>query len=1705
MRRSRRRASLPPALPKADAADEPGEKESKEELPADGPPPARSRAARRPSLSSFAKAGGNVRVFCRLRPQNERELAAGGKIATVVADDGTSLDLLQGLAYGMEAESRLRFSFDRIFAPGAPQLEVFETVAAPVVAEVLRGINGTVFAYGQTSSGKTYTMEGPSLEDAELMGIVPRCVGALFDGIADAPATTEFTLSVSMLEIYMERIRDLLDSSRVALKVREDPSEGVVVVGLSQQGVTSPEEIFALLRTGADNRAKGATRMNKNSSRSHSIVVLHINQLDTASGSTTKGRLYLVDLAGSEKVSKTGAAGQTLAEAKTINKSLSTLGQVITALTSSRASHIPYRDSKLTRVLQESLGGNSRTALVINCSCSSDNEAETLSTLRFGTRAKNIRNKPRVNKKHSRSELLALLKSSEAEIARLRARLAAAGGRSPEERVSLGPTAVLPSLDDDSGYRELQQQLQLEVEARRAAEAALDEAEERVDPQVERLTADCDALREELTVVRSALASEQEAHSGLQMEYSMLQAECTMLRDELLQLRAASAAAPAAAADAASLASAAGSGTHTEEGAAAAAAATAAAAEAAAAAAVADAEAAAAAAAKAAAEREALLHSKLAAAQAASAEAQHQLAQLRVQAAQASEAAEDRVSELARVQEQLAQLRSALSKAEGQRDTLVGKTVALEEQMAASREAADEAAAVASAAAASAAAQLGQLREQLASALDSSEQQAARAKEAELAASSASDDVRRLQATVDRQAALLQQVQADLDDCRRRAAAAEEEAASGEEQLAASRARLAALAVTAEQVGDLKAQLAQLREQLSAAQDAERRSAESLADSRQAEKEIGSALTAAREALAASEARCGSLTSQLAAALEAAAAAKATASAVAADLSGKEAALAGLAGEKAELSKRIAEAEGSASETHAELSRRLAEAVADGRSARAMLERTLEGTHSMAEQLERLTEELREEREAVSAAEAQASKVGEKLRISQTAADSAIRRAEAAEAHAEAVRAEADEAEAAAHSAAVAASSRARALRAELAAAAEAADELRADCRAKSAALAAAAVEQRGLAERLRQALQAVEAGERRQLESDEQLQQLRSELENELQMARAAASDAQAALMEALAACEAAEARVEESERQARLDAVALSEREQALTRAVEDKCKLSMALADAQELHERLRRLLQNESRLKQREELFRLLSRELLPSGSPSRRSPGSPPLSPRSPRVARSPLSPTARSPSAFISSHLLPTPAEESAAMAAEEALSCFAELRAARALLDAQARSSGPHAALSPPPARRAYWLPPSEKEEHSDAELAAAAASAAARRPSPMSAHSPGPLGRLEMLELDSGALPAPLAPLSKHDTALQLMTALAAVDEERLQLRAAVASWQQDLAAMFARTTDALARLLKQRPPPELVEELKSTVRSLEAALDAKEGKDRRRGTSSAVDALFKDVVAASEAGSGSGGDGDGDTAAAAAKPRKSKSKKTKSSSSASRRASSSSSSTASSGSSSGGRARRRRLRRSTLAEVDEHPLALLSATAVHSASTGGSGSSRSHRSGSGSGSASSGFSELSQLRTSYDALWDSHAALVSQMEGMSTKVEAAQAEAAAARRELAERKQRVEAGGAASALSGGEAALLQSQLAAVKAQLKEAKQRVNDLSMELLLTERGRSREVRRLDAVQAENERLRQRVAALPTGVSKPASIRGGGRRPSAGGR
>ncbi|KAL0978893.1 hypothetical protein UPYG_G00177270 [Umbra pygmaea] len=264
------------------------------------------------------------------------------------------------------------------------------------IADVLGGYNGTIFAYGQTSSGKTHTMEG-KLHDTHGMGIIPRIAEDIFNHIFAMDENLEFHIKVSYFEIYMDKIRDLLDVTKTNLAVHEDKNRVPYVKGCTERFVSSPEEVMDVIDEGKANRHVAVTNMNEHSSRSHSIFLINIKQEHVETEMKLCGKLYLVDLAGSEKVSKTGAEGAVLDEAKNINKSLSALGNVISALAEGTKTHVPYRDSKMTRILQDSLGGNCRTTMFICCSPSSYNDQETKSTLMFGQRAKTIRNTASVN------------------------------------------------------------------------------------------------------------------------------------------------------------------------------------------------------------------------------------------------------------------------------------------------------------------------------------------------------------------------------------------------------------------------------------------------------------------------------------------------------------------------------------------------------------------------------------------------------------------------------------------------------------------------------------------------------------------------------------------------------------------------------------------------------------------------------------------------------------------------------------------------------------------------------------------------------------------------------------------------------------------------------------------------------------------------------------------------------------------------------------------------------------------------------------------------------------------------------------------------------------------------------------------------------------------------------------------------------------
>ncbi|XP_073926820.1 kinesin heavy chain [Castor canadensis] len=327
----------------------------------------------------------SIKVMCRFRPLNEAEIIRGDKFIPKFKGDETVV-VGQGKPY----------VFDRVLPPNTTQEQVYNACAKQIVKDVLEGYNGTIFAYGQTSSGKTHTMEG-KLHDPQLMGIIPRIAHDIFDHIYSMDENLEFHIKVSYFEIYLDKIRDLLDVSKTNLAVHEDKNRVPYVKGCTERFVSSPEEVMDVIDEGKANRHVAVTNMNEHSSRSHSIFLINIKQENVETEKKLSGKLYLVDLAGSEKVSKTGAEGAVLDEAKNINKSLSALGNVISALAEGTKTHVPYRDSKMTRILQDSLGGNCRTTIVICCSPSVFNEAETKSTLMFGQRAKTIKNTVSVN------------------------------------------------------------------------------------------------------------------------------------------------------------------------------------------------------------------------------------------------------------------------------------------------------------------------------------------------------------------------------------------------------------------------------------------------------------------------------------------------------------------------------------------------------------------------------------------------------------------------------------------------------------------------------------------------------------------------------------------------------------------------------------------------------------------------------------------------------------------------------------------------------------------------------------------------------------------------------------------------------------------------------------------------------------------------------------------------------------------------------------------------------------------------------------------------------------------------------------------------------------------------------------------------------------------------------------------------------------
>lgn len=369
----------------------------------------------------------NIQVFVRCRPLNSNEKRS--VVETIPEKREIKvLDRNSGPTY--EGKN---FYFDQVFAPDAVQYDVYKTVVRPLIDQVLMGFNCTVFAYGQTGTGKTYTMEGDrsdtetTWEEDPHSGIIPRAISQLFDTLKDQD--NEFTVRVSFLELYNEDTYDLLspmdDTSKLKIFEGSQKKGSVVVGGLEEIIVQSKAEIYDILQRGSAKRRTAATLLNACSSRSHTIfsVTVHIREGSIEGEELLKiGKLNLVDLAGSENIGRSGAADKRAREAGNINQSLLTLGRVITALVEKRP-HIPYRESKLTRLLQDSLGGKTKTSIIATVSPSILDVEDTLSTLDYASRAKKITNKPEMNQRLTKRALLRELTS---EIERLRRDLQAA-------------------------------------------------------------------------------------------------------------------------------------------------------------------------------------------------------------------------------------------------------------------------------------------------------------------------------------------------------------------------------------------------------------------------------------------------------------------------------------------------------------------------------------------------------------------------------------------------------------------------------------------------------------------------------------------------------------------------------------------------------------------------------------------------------------------------------------------------------------------------------------------------------------------------------------------------------------------------------------------------------------------------------------------------------------------------------------------------------------------------------------------------------------------------------------------------------------------------------------------------------------------------------------------------------------------------------
>ncbi|CAN6880698.1 unnamed protein product [Brassica oleracea] len=450
--RSQRSSTISPSRPLRSPASAPTKRPVTPSSPA-ASSTSHLRSSPSPSTSSGTAAAAtklkeNITVTIRFRPLSPREVNNGDEIAWYADGDYTIRN---------EYNPDLCYAFDRVFGPPTTTRRVYDTAAQQVVSGAMSGINGTVFAYGVTSSGKTHTMHG----EQRSPGIIPLAVKDVFSIIQETPER-EFLLRVSYLEIYNEVINDLLDPTGQNLRIRED-SQGTYVEGIKDEVVLSPAHALSLIASGEEHRHVGSNNVNLFSSRSHTMFTLTIESSPHGKGDdgedVTLSQLHLIDLAGSES-SKSEMTGQRRKEGSSINKSLLTLGTVISKLTDSKAAHIPYRDSKLTRLLQSTLSGHGLVSLICTITPASSTSEETHNTLKFAQRCKHVEIKASRNKIMDEKSLI---KKYQKEISCLQ-----------EELTQLKHgVSMSTSNQEDLADRKLQVKPQLRLEEEDEAKAAL--------------------------------------------------------------------------------------------------------------------------------------------------------------------------------------------------------------------------------------------------------------------------------------------------------------------------------------------------------------------------------------------------------------------------------------------------------------------------------------------------------------------------------------------------------------------------------------------------------------------------------------------------------------------------------------------------------------------------------------------------------------------------------------------------------------------------------------------------------------------------------------------------------------------------------------------------------------------------------------------------------------------------------------------------------------------------------------------------------------------------------------------------------------------------------------------------------------------------------------------------------------------------------